>query len=127
LEKFRIKYRLSTLYHLQTNGLVERFNQTLCKKLAKIVKEMTMWNEFIDSALMIYHMTKHAIMKVILFLLVYNRKVILLIDKSYDLCMRDRMMQIMKEVPHIREEAWCIIQHFQQHMIENDTKKEKLF
>ena len=39
-EKFRIKHRLSLLYHLQTNGLVERFNQTLCEKLAKLAEEM---------------------------------------------------------------------------------------
>ncbi len=38
-EKFRIKYRLSSPYHLQTNGLVERFNQTLCEKLAKLSEE----------------------------------------------------------------------------------------
>src|SRR6266540_80862 len=45
-EKFRIKHRLSTPYHPQTNGLVERFNQTLCEKLAKIAEETTMWDEF---------------------------------------------------------------------------------
>src|SRR6266498_1529710 len=39
-EKFRIKHRLSTPYHPQTNGLVERFNQTLCEKLAKMAEEM---------------------------------------------------------------------------------------
>ena len=35
IEKFRIKHRLSSPYHPQTNGLVERFNQTLCEKLAE--------------------------------------------------------------------------------------------
>jgi len=39
-EKFRIKYWLSSPYHLQTNGLVERFNQTLCEKLAKLSEDM---------------------------------------------------------------------------------------
>ncbi len=41
-EKFRIKHRLLTPYHPQTNGLVERFNQTLCEKLAKMAEETTM-------------------------------------------------------------------------------------
>src|SRR6266498_3205027 len=47
-EKFRIKHRLSLSYQPQTNGLVERFNQTLCEKLARITEETTMWDEFID-------------------------------------------------------------------------------
>ncbi len=38
-EKFRIKYRLSSSYHPQMNGLVKRFNQILCEKLAKLAKE----------------------------------------------------------------------------------------
>ncbi len=66
-------------------------------------------------------------MVVIPFLLVYDREAILPIDELYDLRMRDRMMQIVEEVSHIREEAWHMIQHSQQCMIENDPKKEKLF
>ena len=53
-EKFRIKHRLSTPYHPQTNDLVERFNQTLCEKLAKMAEETIMWDEFIDLALIAY-------------------------------------------------------------------------
>src|SRR6266542_4285932 len=41
-KKFRIKHRLSTPYHPQTNDLVERFNQTLCEKLAKMAEETIM-------------------------------------------------------------------------------------
>src|SRR6266498_1005815 len=126
-EKFRIKHRLSTPYHPQINGLVERFNQTLCEKLARMAKEMTMWDEFVDPALMAYRITKHVITGVTPFLLVYGREAVLPIDELYDLRMRDRMMQIVEEVLHIREEAQRMIQHFQQRMIENDLKREKLF
>ncbi len=94
-----------TLYHPQKNGLVERFNQILCEKLAKMTEETTMWNEFIDPALMAYHTTKHATTGVTPFLLVYGKEAVLPIDEPYDLRMRDRMMQIVKKVLHIKEEA----------------------
>ena len=37
MEKFEIKHNFSTPYHPQINGLVERFNRTLCESLAKLV------------------------------------------------------------------------------------------
>ncbi len=126
-EKFRIKHRLSTPYYPQTNGLVEWFNQTLCEKLAKMAEKMTMWDEFIDPALMAYCTTKHATMEVTSFLLVYDREAMLPIDEPYDLHMRDRIMQIVEEISHIREETRRIIRHSQQRMIESDPKREKLF
>src|SRR6266498_3457775 len=76
---------------------------------------------------MAYCIIKHAITGVTPFLLVYGREAVLPIDKPYDLRMKDHMMQIVKEVPHIREEARHMIRHSQQRMIENDLKREKLF
>ena len=38
-ERFSVKHLLSTSYHPQTNGLVERFNRTLCESLAKLVQQ----------------------------------------------------------------------------------------
>ena len=70
-----------------------------------MAEETTIWNEFIDPALMVYYIIKYMITKVTLFLFVYDRKVILPIDKPYDLHMRDHMIQIVKEIPYIREEA----------------------
>ena len=92
-----------------------------------MTEETTMWDEFIYPALMAYRTTKHATTGVTPFLLVYGREAVLPIDEPYDLRMRDRMMQIVEEVPHIREEARHMIRHAQQCMIENDPKKEKLF
>ncbi len=81
-EKFRIKHRLSSPYHPQTNGLVERFNQTLCEKLAKLTEETDQWNEFVDSVLMAYRTTKHSATGVTPFLLIYGREAILPIDET---------------------------------------------
>ena len=75
---------------------------------------------------MAYRMTKHVMIGVTPFLLVYGREVVLPIDEPYDLHMRDCMMQIVKEVSHIREEARCMIRYSQQRMIENDPKKGEI-
>ena len=84
-EKFRIKHRLSSPYHLQTNGLVERFNQMLCEKLAKLSEETDQWDEFVDPILMAYHTTKHSATGVIPFLLTYGREAVLPIDETKNL------------------------------------------
>ena len=52
LEKFEVKHGFSTPYHPQTNGLVERFNKTLCESLAKIGGEN--WDENINPVLFAY-------------------------------------------------------------------------
>ncbi len=39
MKKFRIKYYLSSFYHLQTNRFIKRFNQILCEKLIRLADE----------------------------------------------------------------------------------------
>src|SRR6266496_6627255 len=39
LKRFKIRHNFLTPYHPKTNGLVERFNKTLCESLAKLNEE----------------------------------------------------------------------------------------
>ncbi len=110
IEKFRIKHRLSSLYHPQTNGLVEHFNQILCKKLARVADKNDNWDEFIKPILMAYHTTKHSTIGIIPFVLVYGREAVLPIDEMLSIMIKNCMLQIVKEVLHIREQAHLMIQ-----------------
>src|SRR5436305_12411970 len=73
LERFEVNHLLSTPYYFQTNGLVECFNRTLCKTLAKLSVETKDWDLFIASALFAYQTTKHATTKIEPFFMVYGR------------------------------------------------------
>jgi hypothetical protein len=81
LERFRIKQLLSTPYHPQTNGLVERFNRTLCEALAKLSNEhKDDWDQYIAPVLFAYRTTRHNTTKMTPFYLVYGREAKLPMD-----------------------------------------------
>ena len=88
---------------------MKHFNQTLCKKLAKVADKSDNWDEFIESTLMAYCTTKHTTIGVTLFVLVYRHEAVLLIDETPSTTIRDCMLQIVEKVFHIREKAWLMI------------------
>ena len=96
-------------YHPQTNGLVERFKQMLCEKLAKLAEETDQWDEFVNPVLMAYHTTKHSATGITPFLLTYGREAVLPIDETKPLTIYERMMNIVEEIPYIREKARLMI------------------
>ena len=53
-KRFDMKHHKITAYHPQANGLVERFNGTLKKTLAKLHEESDQWDELIPLALFAY-------------------------------------------------------------------------
>ena len=49
------EHRISTAYHPQTNGLVERYNQTLQRSLIKLCNDkQNDWDDLLDPVLFAY-------------------------------------------------------------------------
>src|SRR5438874_2594431 len=80
-EKFEIKHKLLAPYHSQTNGLVERFNRTLCESLAKLSEKENQWDEHIEQVLFAYRITKYITTKRTPFFMTYGREATLPIDE----------------------------------------------
>src|SRR5215216_5972600 len=76
-----VKHMLTTAYHSQTNGLVERFNRTLCETLAKFANEnKNDWNTFVPFTLFAYRTKRHNTTRHEPFYLTYGREAILSIE-----------------------------------------------
>ena len=108
MEKFKINHLLSTPYHPQTNGLVERFNRTLCESLARLSLKNNDWDLYIAPTLFAYRTTKHATTKIEPFFLVYGRAARLPIDPEESpepLATNDRLVELIDDVPQIRVQA----------------------
>jgi len=84
-QNFRIRHALSSPYHPQTNGLVERYNQTLCHTLAKYAEQQhEEWDKLISVALFAYRTRVHTATKHEPFSLVYGRNAVLPIEFDLD-------------------------------------------
>jgi len=59
---------------------------------------------------MAYRITKHSTTGITPFLLTYSREAVLSIDKTKPLTIHERMMNIVEEISHIREETRLMIQ-----------------
>jgi Integrase zinc binding domain/Integrase core domain len=71
-DKFNMDHRFSSPYHPQTNGLVERLNQTLENALRKIRDPMN-WDNYVSSILFAYRTNKQSTTKYTPFFLNYGR------------------------------------------------------
>ncbi len=71
-KRFRIKYSLSSPYHPQLNGLVERFNKTFCEEIVKLAEEVDQWDRFIQLVLFAYRTKELRISKQSPYMLVYE-------------------------------------------------------
>ncbi|GBB95550.1 hypothetical protein RclHR1_02560010 [Rhizophagus clarus] len=123
LEKFGIKHVFSTPYHPQTNGLVERFNRTLCESLSKLVIQTNEWDRYIAPVLFAYQTSKHSTTKISPFYLVNGREAKLPVDNLSDNLeyINQRLLSLIDDLPHVREEAKIKVRE----ILYYDAAKEK--
>ena len=133
LGKFKVNHLLSTPYHPQTNGLVERFNKTLCESLAKLALRTNDWDLFIAPTLFAYRTSKNATIKIEPFFLVYGRDARLPVDQQNITSdnvtpetLNDRLIRLIDDVPQIREKARSQITEMQRKQkVRHDNKLKK--
>ncbi|CAG8812179.1 33539_t:CDS:2, partial [Gigaspora margarita] len=77
-KRLGIKHIISSPYHSQANKLVKRYNQTLCKTIAKCMSQYgDEWDKYVSSVLFAYRTTRHSITQKEPFYLTYGREVTL--------------------------------------------------
>jgi transposase InsO family protein len=65
----------TTAYHPQGNGLTERYNDTLCSVIAKIMDEHPLdWDEVLGQATFAYNTSMHALTKLSPYYILYGRE-----------------------------------------------------
>ena len=98
MEKCGINHRLTTPYHPQANGLVERFNRTLIESLAKLGSKE--WDKQVPSVLFAYRTKEHKSTRIKPFYITYGRKERLTTDKDEN---QVSLLQRVEEILKINE------------------------
>ena len=113
-EHYKIKHKFSAPYHPQTNGIVERFNRTLCTILQKYTIALKEdWDTHLPAALFAYRTLKNATTKHEPFFLTYGREARMPIELEYptvkdempENTILSRVFEIINHRPKIMEQT----------------------
>ena len=78
-----VEQRITSAYHPQANGLVERQNRTIKNALVKVLSDHQEWPSILEGVLFAHRVTKHNSTKYSPFFMLYNRDPVLPIDLKY--------------------------------------------
>jgi hypothetical protein len=114
-----------TPYHDKTNGLVERFNKTLCESLAKLGEKD--WDNHIAPVLFAYRTKIQKSSKIKPFYLVYGREARLPADKDDNrITLVERIWEIIEDLPKTRWQAKKNIEESQEKQKEYHDQRNKM-
>src|SRR6266498_5552562 len=126
LEQFKIRHNLLTSYHPKTNGLVERFNKTLCESLAKLNEKRENWDEYISPTLFAYRTKINKSTQFTPFYLTYGRKAKLPFDDDdTEITLNDRVKEMSVDLTQAKKKAIENIEKFQSNQKKYHDKKIK--
>ena len=121
-----VDQRITSAYHPQANGLVERQNRTIKDSLVKVPNEHAPeWPYVIEGILFAHRVSKHSSTKFTPFFLMYNRHPILPIDLKYDLDSELSNPNIRFDIEAILSSTLDLRQEYHDQAGENITKAQK--
>ena len=97
--------------------MIERFNRMLGEALSKL-EETHDWDKFVRPTLMFYNTSQHSIIKLTPYYLMFGRDLKLPIKEVMptEKSILDRVIELIHQVPMIRESAKVAIKKIQQKM-----------
>ncbi|KAI9549855.1 pol polyprotein [Daphnia sinensis] len=125
---------VTTAYHPQCNGLVERFNHTFAEMLSMFVNSNhSNWDDVIDHVVFAYNTSKHESTGMTPFFLLYGREARLPIDVALgnnpNPVSTIHKFQLLHQLPSLREKVkrrLLLVQHRQKQRYDN-RRKEKSY
>ena len=128
-----IERRLSTPYYPQTNGLDERFNQTLQGMLVKLVHEKKeKWSDVLDGCVFAYNTSVQDSTKYTPFQLMFGRQATLPIDVETVKATPEESVQAYASLDNpdhtmVTEARLAVLQRAKENILEAQKKQKKYF